>query len=81
MDLQISLGNLAVSQPSCNIRVVWQLGTERVPQLNDSRELCSKISPKFLPPFHSNEKRSAHLLLLTSVDSNVLLNVLLMCEC
>ncbi|KAG5453176.1 hypothetical protein CSKR_110620 [Clonorchis sinensis] len=29
------LGNLAVSQPSCNLRVAWQLGTERVLQLND----------------------------------------------
>ncbi|GAA49996.1 RNA-binding protein 39 [Clonorchis sinensis] len=30
-----SLGNLAVSQPSCFLRVAWQLGTERVLQLND----------------------------------------------
>ncbi|KAG5455147.1 hypothetical protein CSKR_111550 [Clonorchis sinensis] len=29
------LGNLAVSQPSCTLRVTWQLGTERVLQLND----------------------------------------------
>ncbi|GAA53379.1 cystathionine beta-synthase [Clonorchis sinensis] len=28
------LGNLTVSQPSCNLRVAWQLGTERVLQLN-----------------------------------------------
>ncbi|GAA53426.1 hypothetical protein CLF_110192, partial [Clonorchis sinensis] len=28
------LDNLAVSQPSCNLRVAWQLGTERVLQLN-----------------------------------------------
>ncbi|KAG5447535.1 hypothetical protein CSKR_101305 [Clonorchis sinensis] len=31
----LGLGNLAVSQPSCFIRVAWQLGTERVLQLND----------------------------------------------
>ncbi|KER28768.1 hypothetical protein T265_04459 [Opisthorchis viverrini] len=31
-----SLGDLTASQPSCLIRVAWQLGTERVPQLNDS---------------------------------------------
>ncbi|KER26846.1 hypothetical protein T265_05979 [Opisthorchis viverrini] len=30
-----SLGNLAVSQPSCLLRVTWQLGTETVLQLND----------------------------------------------
>ncbi|GAA50703.1 hypothetical protein CLF_104928 [Clonorchis sinensis] len=30
-----SLGNLAVSKPSCFPRVAWQLGTERVLQLND----------------------------------------------
>ncbi|KER25137.1 hypothetical protein T265_14271, partial [Opisthorchis viverrini] len=29
------LGNLAVSQPSCFLRMAWQLGTERVLQLND----------------------------------------------
>ncbi|KER33406.1 LOW QUALITY PROTEIN: hypothetical protein T265_12620 [Opisthorchis viverrini] len=29
------LGNLAVSQPSCNLRVAWQLGTGRVLQLNE----------------------------------------------
>ncbi|KAG5442495.1 hypothetical protein CSKR_113255 [Clonorchis sinensis] len=31
----LGLGNLAVSQPSCFIRVAWQLATERVLQLND----------------------------------------------
>ncbi|KAG5454825.1 hypothetical protein CSKR_108370 [Clonorchis sinensis] len=31
----ICLGNLAVSQPSRFLRVAWQLGTERVLQLND----------------------------------------------
>ncbi|GAA54441.1 hypothetical protein CLF_102987 [Clonorchis sinensis] len=31
-----SLGNLTVSKPSCFLRVTWQLGTERVLQLNDS---------------------------------------------
>ncbi|KAG5449112.1 hypothetical protein CSKR_100233 [Clonorchis sinensis] len=29
------LGNLAVSQPSCFLRMAWQLGTERVLQLNN----------------------------------------------
>ncbi|KAG5452249.1 hypothetical protein CSKR_106883 [Clonorchis sinensis] len=29
----LGLGNLAVSQPSCNLRVAWQLGTQRVLQL------------------------------------------------
>ncbi|KER21270.1 hypothetical protein T265_10370 [Opisthorchis viverrini] len=32
----LGLGNLAVSQPSCNLWVAWQLGTERVLQLNDA---------------------------------------------
>ncbi|KAG5445339.1 hypothetical protein CSKR_111091 [Clonorchis sinensis] len=32
---RLGFGNLAVSQPSCFLRVAWQLGTERVPQLND----------------------------------------------
>ncbi|KER23378.1 hypothetical protein T265_14650, partial [Opisthorchis viverrini] len=31
----IDLGNLAVSQPSCNLWVAWQLGTEKLLQLND----------------------------------------------
>ncbi|KER26351.1 hypothetical protein T265_06396 [Opisthorchis viverrini] len=31
----LGLGNLAVSQPSCNLRMAWQLGTERMLQLND----------------------------------------------
>ncbi|KAG5453186.1 hypothetical protein CSKR_112747, partial [Clonorchis sinensis] len=31
----LGLGNLGVSQPSCFIRVAWQLGTETVLQLND----------------------------------------------
>ncbi|KAG5441160.1 hypothetical protein CSKR_102745 [Clonorchis sinensis] len=32
----LGLGKLAVSQPSCFPRVAWQLGTERVLQLNSS---------------------------------------------
>ncbi|KER19307.1 hypothetical protein T265_15584, partial [Opisthorchis viverrini] len=32
----LGLGSLAVSQPSCFIRVAWQLGTERVLRLNDN---------------------------------------------
>ncbi|KER21505.1 hypothetical protein T265_10193 [Opisthorchis viverrini] len=31
----LGLSNLAVSQPSCFLRVAWQLGTDRVLQLND----------------------------------------------
>ncbi|GAA47544.1 hypothetical protein CLF_100495 [Clonorchis sinensis] len=38
--IQTSLSNLAVSQPSRNLRVVWQLGTERVLQLNDFFEFA-----------------------------------------
>ncbi|KAG5455020.1 hypothetical protein CSKR_111733 [Clonorchis sinensis] len=30
----LRLSNLAVSQPSCNLWVAWQLGTERVQELN-----------------------------------------------
>ncbi|KER24693.1 LOW QUALITY PROTEIN: hypothetical protein T265_14357, partial [Opisthorchis viverrini] len=37
----LGLGNLAVSQPSCFLRVAWQLGTERVPQLTDLHLLPS----------------------------------------
>ncbi|KAG5443019.1 hypothetical protein CSKR_113263 [Clonorchis sinensis] len=33
----LDLGNLAVFQPSYFFRVAWQLGTERVLQLNDER--------------------------------------------
>ncbi|KAG5453141.1 hypothetical protein CSKR_106967 [Clonorchis sinensis] len=42
----LGLGNLAVSKPSCLHRVAWQLGTERVLQLNrlflasNGQELC-----------------------------------------
>ncbi|KER22220.1 hypothetical protein T265_09642 [Opisthorchis viverrini] len=35
----LGLGDLAVSHPSCNLRVTWQLGTERVLQLNESNQL------------------------------------------
>ncbi|KER34010.1 hypothetical protein T265_12480, partial [Opisthorchis viverrini] len=31
----VDLGDLAVTQPSCNLRVAWQLGNERVLQLKD----------------------------------------------
>ncbi|KER25234.1 hypothetical protein T265_07273 [Opisthorchis viverrini] len=31
---RLGLGNMAVSQPSCFLRVAWQLGTKRVLQLN-----------------------------------------------
>ncbi|GAA47673.1 N-acetyltransferase 15 [Clonorchis sinensis] len=31
----IGLDNLALSQPACNLRVAWQLGTEKVLQLNE----------------------------------------------
>ncbi|GAA49028.1 hypothetical protein CLF_102396 [Clonorchis sinensis] len=33
------LGNLAVSQPSCFLRVAWQLGTERVLQPNECKKM------------------------------------------
>ncbi|KER33469.1 hypothetical protein T265_00586 [Opisthorchis viverrini] len=46
----LGLGNLAVSQPSCFFRMAWQLGTERVLQLNnyyyyycEKREKLGKI--------------------------------------
>ncbi|GAA56555.1 hypothetical protein CLF_111095 [Clonorchis sinensis] len=41
----LGLGNLAVSQPSCFLWVAWQLGTERVLQLNDSSEAKSARHP------------------------------------
>ncbi|KER22040.1 hypothetical protein T265_09790 [Opisthorchis viverrini] len=34
-DLPVSLGNPAIFQPSCLLRVAWQLRTERVVKLND----------------------------------------------
>ncbi|KAG5454874.1 Integrator complex subunit 9 [Clonorchis sinensis] len=37
----LGLGNLAVSQPSCFLWVAWQLGTERVLQLNDYNAAAS----------------------------------------
>ncbi|GAA52094.1 5'-3' exoribonuclease 2 [Clonorchis sinensis] len=33
----LGLSNLTVSQPSCSLRVAWQLATERVSQLNGAR--------------------------------------------
>ncbi|GAA54087.1 calpain-7 [Clonorchis sinensis] len=36
------LDNLTVSHPSCNLWVAWQLGTERVLQLNDSPDGSSR---------------------------------------
>ncbi|KER23739.1 hypothetical protein T265_08430 [Opisthorchis viverrini] len=39
----LGLGNLAVSQPSCFLHVAWQLGTERVLQLNDFKPLLSVL--------------------------------------
>ncbi|GAA50525.1 vacuolar protein sorting-associated protein 26B [Clonorchis sinensis] len=44
------LGNLAVSQPSCFLLVAWQLGTERVLQLNDPRILYLKNKYLISPP-------------------------------
>ncbi|KAG5452513.1 hypothetical protein CSKR_103318 [Clonorchis sinensis] len=39
----LGLGNLAVSQPSCFLCVAWQLGTERVLQLNDTISSSERI--------------------------------------
>ncbi|KAG5455046.1 hypothetical protein CSKR_100957 [Clonorchis sinensis] len=39
LPLDFSCLGLAVSQPSCFLRVAWQLGTERVLQLNDNTAL------------------------------------------
>ncbi|KAG5449895.1 Annexin B11 [Clonorchis sinensis] len=38
----LGVDNLAVSQPSCNLWVAWQLGTERVLQLNDLRKISGR---------------------------------------
>ncbi|KAG5454193.1 hypothetical protein CSKR_111152 [Clonorchis sinensis] len=43
----LGLGNLAVSKPSCFRRVAWQLGTERVLQLNSFRLCVTTRSNKF----------------------------------
>ncbi|KAG5442903.1 hypothetical protein CSKR_107392 [Clonorchis sinensis] len=56
----LGLGNLAVSQPSCFLRVAWQLGTERVLQLNSQfqkhirynlqmEQIITKLSPRNWP--------------------------------
>ncbi|KER26810.1 hypothetical protein T265_06021 [Opisthorchis viverrini] len=44
----LGLGDLAVSQPLCFLRVAWHLGTERVLQLNDFfvLELISNACPR-----------------------------------
>ncbi|KAG5444151.1 hypothetical protein CSKR_101640 [Clonorchis sinensis] len=39
------LGNLAVSQPSCFLLVAWQLGAERVLQLNDNLKKSALVFP------------------------------------
>ncbi|KER22013.1 hypothetical protein T265_09806 [Opisthorchis viverrini] len=44
--LPLGLSNLAVSQPSCDLRVAWQLGTDRVPLLNDLAPLGCIIRDK-----------------------------------
>ncbi|KAG5450969.1 hypothetical protein CSKR_105278 [Clonorchis sinensis] len=51
----LGLGNLEVSQPSCNLRLAWQLGTERVLQLNDffpskQRRLCNRHGSSHVRP-------------------------------
>ncbi|KAG5453067.1 hypothetical protein CSKR_106233 [Clonorchis sinensis] len=39
----LGLGDLALSQPSCFILAAWQLGTERMLQLNDFKSAVFKI--------------------------------------
>ncbi|KAG5454649.1 Protoheme IX farnesyltransferase, mitochondrial [Clonorchis sinensis] len=46
-EIHSGLGNLAVSQPSCNLRVAWQLGTEWVLQLDDTDDT---VGDKYLSP-------------------------------
>ncbi|KAG5443175.1 hypothetical protein CSKR_108495 [Clonorchis sinensis] len=41
-----SLGNLAVSKPSWFFQVAWQLGTERVLQLNNRFSILREFTPK-----------------------------------
>ncbi|KAG5454662.1 hypothetical protein CSKR_104966 [Clonorchis sinensis] len=50
----LGLLNLAVSQPLFNLRVAWQLDTERVLQLNDSNAHCCRVD------FHSEKGPSTH---------------------
>ncbi|KAG5451169.1 hypothetical protein CSKR_102663 [Clonorchis sinensis] len=52
----LDLGNLAVSQPSCFLRVAWQLGIERVLQLN---QMVSGVGCLGWSVPHGNGLRSA----------------------
>ncbi|GAA55419.1 hypothetical protein CLF_107882 [Clonorchis sinensis] len=51
-DSKNGLGNLAIAQPSCNLRVAWQSGTKRVLQLNG---LLQKVVSPFLFDFIIDE--------------------------
>ncbi|KAG5452728.1 hypothetical protein CSKR_102158 [Clonorchis sinensis] len=60
----LALVNLAVSQPSCLLRVGWQLGTERMSQLNDvlHHENYHSLVIQAIPAGHS--------LVITGILSN-----------
>ncbi|GAA57182.1 hypothetical protein CLF_112296 [Clonorchis sinensis] len=60
------LGNLAVSHPSCFLRVAWQLGTDRVLQLNDTttdlvihRDKLRELSVTIRELFSGSQVRSS----------------------
>ncbi|KAG5440943.1 hypothetical protein CSKR_114471 [Clonorchis sinensis] len=58
----LGLGNLVVSQLSCLLLVAWQLGTEKVLQLNDCDGLCSAILAHFAELRPSSQKSIAKLM-------------------
>ncbi|KAG5442929.1 hypothetical protein CSKR_104773 [Clonorchis sinensis] len=60
----LGLDNLVVSQPSCFIRMAWELGTERMLQLNNVLTLGYLVTCRIVPhlfgaqlPRHPKEAR------------------------
>ncbi|KER27067.1 hypothetical protein T265_05826 [Opisthorchis viverrini] len=68
---RLGLGNRTVSQPSCNLRVAWHLGTERVLQPNDFFHHVCQCSQRMRAFKLSNmtDKQTKCLVFLTGFQS------------
>ncbi|KAG5443000.1 hypothetical protein CSKR_107177 [Clonorchis sinensis] len=67
----LALGNLAVFQPSCNLRVAWQLGTERVLQLNHATVLSSSTTSSSSSSSSKAAEQSFALLHFTLISTTL----------
>ncbi|KAG5447959.1 hypothetical protein CSKR_100925 [Clonorchis sinensis] len=63
----LGLGNLAVSQPSCFLRVAWQLGTERVLQLNSAISCNLASQREGSHPVRRTASTASKIFVITSI--------------